>query len=109
MEIYLDNPFFLVDYLYLDLDEYIDLNEEDIFNIFGRRDLGIPIYLKEEDIFNVFKFIGIGISFELTKSEVTDIVLCLKRIRINKKHKITKKDNIKILITEDENGKILLN
>lgn len=98
---YLDN--FLLD------DFYVDLTEEDMFNVFGRKDMGIPLNLTETDIFSIFKFIGIGVPFELTKGEMTDIVLCLKRIKANKKYKINKRDDMKILISEDENGKILLN
>lgn len=91
----------------LDSDDYdfaFDLTEEDMFNIFGRKDLGIPMNLMETDVFNLFKFIGIGIPFELTKDEMTDVVLCLKRVKPNKRSKRNKID----LLSEDEDGRILI-
>ena len=88
-------------------DFIVDLTEKDIFNIFGKKDLGFPLFLTETDVFNLFKFIGLGVPFALTKDEMADVVLCLKRVKVNKFRK-SFEDDMKILISEDENGKILL-
>ena len=85
-------------------DFIVDLTQKDMFNIFGRKDLGFPLDLTETDVFNIFKFIGLGIPFNLTKDEMVDVILCLR----NKNTINSFEDYIKIVIFEDVNCKILL-